>query len=91
MTQLTKCRDGGMKFTLTLDDSSGNSFIEKPQAPNDDPLMTIVYYTRKPEQDAQLGIGPAVEEEDKEEEGGAGHMSVFAMQIRQACIAYRPL
>lgn len=68
VTQLTKCRDGDMKFTLILDDSSGNSFIENPQAPNDDPLMTVGYYTRKAEQDAQLGIGPAVEEEDKDEE-----------------------
>ena len=74
VTQLTKCRNGDMNFTLILDDSSGNSFIENPQAPNDDPLMTVGYYTRKAEQDAQLGIGPAVEEEDKDEEGGAGHV-----------------
>ncbi|KAJ7389474.1 nucleolar zinc-finger protein [Desmophyllum pertusum] len=67
VSQLTKCRNGEMKFTLILDDSSGNSFIENPLAPEEDPMMTVVHYTRKPEQDAKLGIAPAVEEEEKEE------------------------
>jgi len=58
-----------MKFTLVLDDSSGNSFIENPQAPQQDPHMTVVHYTRQPEQDAKLGIQPAAEEEENEDEG----------------------
>ena len=69
ISQLTKCHDGEMKFTLVLDDASGNSFIENPQAPELDPHMTVVYYTRQPEQDAKLGIQPAAEEEGNEDEG----------------------
>lgn len=58
-----------MKFTLILDDSSGNSFIENPLAPEEDPHMTVVHYTRQPEQDARLGLQTADELEAKEEEG----------------------
>ena len=58
-----------MKFTLVLDDASGNSFIENPQAPDQDPHMTVVHYTRQPEQDAKLGIQPAAEEEENKDEG----------------------
>lgn len=62
ISQLTKCRNGEMKFTLVLDDASGNSFIENPQAPELDPHLTVEHYTRQPEQDAKLGIQPAAEE-----------------------------
>ena len=62
-----------MKFTLILDDASGNSFIENPQAPERDPLMTVEYYTRQPDQDARLGLQQAatetVEEEDEDDKG----------------------
>jgi len=67
ISQLTKCRNGEMKFTLILDDASGNSFIENPLAPEQDPQMTVVHYTRQPEQDANLGIQSA---EDKNEDEG---------------------
>ena len=69
ISQLTKCRNGEMKFTLVLDDASGNSFIENPLAPEQDPQMTVIHYTRQPEQDVKLGIQPAVEEEEHENEG----------------------
>ena len=68
ISQLTKCSSGEIKFTFVLNDSSGNSFIENPDAPKADPLMTITYYTRDPEQDAQLGIQPASDEAAEEEE-----------------------
>ena len=69
ISQLTKCRNGEMKFTLVLDDASGNSFIENPQAPELDPHLTVEHYTRQPEQDAKLGIQPAAEEKGNEDEG----------------------
>lgn len=68
VAQLTKCRDGDRKFTLHLDDSSGNSFIENPHAPKEDPQMTMVYYRRNAEQNAQLGLQPASQTEEKQEE-----------------------
>lgn len=67
LSQLTKCRNGELKFTLILDDASGNSFIENPQAPKEDPQMTIVHYTRKPEQDVKLGLQASIEDVEQEE------------------------
>ncbi|KAK2573836.1 Zinc finger protein ZPR1 [Acropora cervicornis] len=64
---LTKCKEGQMKFTLVVDDISGNSFIENPHAPEKDPLMKVEYYTRQPEQDAKLGLQPADEKAQEEE------------------------
>lgn len=61
-----------MKFTLVLDDASGNSFIENPQAPEKDPHMAIVYYTRSPDQDAALGLQPSSEDVQEEEEDNEG-------------------
>lgn len=39
-----------------LDDSSGNSFIENPLAPDVDPLLSVDHYNRTSEQEVQLGI-----------------------------------
>lgn len=68
ISQLAKCRSAEMKFTLVLDDASGNSFIENPQAPEKDPHMAIVYYTRSPDQDAALGLQPSSEDVQEEED-----------------------
>ena len=63
-----------MNFTLILDDVSGNSFIEIPHAPKDDPCMTLIQYMRSTEQDASLGLQSAsedaTEENTAEKEGG---------------------
>lgn len=92
VTQLKKCRDGERKFTLNLDDSSGNSFIENPLAPQEDPQITTVYYPRNAEQDAQLGLPPASqkeekrEEEEEEEEGEEGkHLNDEVLNFPTNC------
>lgn len=66
VSQLKKCHDGKMNFTLILDDVSGNSFIENPHAPKDDPCMTLVQYMRSTEQDASLGLQSASEDATEE-------------------------
>jgi len=43
-------------FTVQVDDPSGNSFIENPNAPNVDPGRTAEMYTRTKEQDHKLGL-----------------------------------
>ncbi|GAM23087.1 hypothetical protein SAMD00019534_062620 [Acytostelium subglobosum LB1] len=43
-------------FTLVIDDPSGNSYVENPLAPKNDPNMSISKYTRTDEQNAMLGI-----------------------------------
>ena len=39
-----------------IDDPSGNSFIENPLAPDNDPLLSVDHYQRTFEQDKQLGV-----------------------------------
>ncbi|KAM7451045.1 nucleolar zinc-finger protein [Porites harrisoni] len=74
VSQLKKCHDGKMNFTLILDDVSGNSFIENPHAPKDDPCMTFLQYMRSTKQDASLGLQSAseaaTEENTAEKEAG---------------------
>nr|CAG4634805.1 EOG090X06TU [Alona affinis] len=50
-------------FTIILDDPSGNSFVENPNAPQMDPALTATHYVRSKEQDHLVGI---YEEELKE-------------------------
>lgn len=51
-------------FRLVLDDPSGNSFVENPQAPEADPSMSVHRYRRTAEQDSALGILAAAESND---------------------------
>merc|ERR1711936_772490 len=65
---LTKYRSGETAFTLIICDISGNSFIENPFAPDADPALTVEHFVRTKEQDEQLGMMAAQQEEIKEEE-----------------------
>ncbi|ORX46041.1 zf-ZPR1-domain-containing protein [Hesseltinella vesiculosa] len=47
----------GEPFTLTLDDPSGNSYIENRCLPAQDPQLALRWYVRTPEQNAELGLG----------------------------------
>lgn len=71
----------GQPFTLEIDDPSGNSFIENPNAPDPDPGRVVENYERNSEQNHLLGLytpeelqtaeDPVlhrVEEEEEEEE-----------------------
>ncbi|KAL6546227.1 hypothetical protein OROMI_021948 [Orobanche minor] len=55
LIKLRACATAGSHFTFTLDDPTGNSFIENPYAPSPDPSLTIKFYERTPEQHAALG------------------------------------
>ncbi|KAI8879516.1 zf-ZPR1-domain-containing protein [Backusella circina FSU 941] len=46
----------GSPFTLTLDDPSGNSYVENKCLPQQDPQIKLRWYTRTPEQQAFLGL-----------------------------------
>lgn len=56
-------------FDIIVDDPAGNSFVENPYAPNRDPNMGIVHYTRTRQQDIALGIISEDAEEDAQVEG----------------------
>ena len=53
LVRLKGCKEGSpgsLPFTLTLDDPSGNSFLENPFAPRHDPSMRVSYYRRSLDQ-----------------------------------------
>ncbi|XP_063075867.1 zinc finger protein ZPR1 [Engraulis encrasicolus] len=52
------------EFSFVIDDPSGNSFIENPLAPQQDPDLTVTRYRRSEAQNSVLGI----QEEDPEPE-----------------------
>nr|XP_043634393.1 zinc finger protein ZPR1-like [Erigeron canadensis] len=58
--KLKECAAGNSSFTFILDDPAGNSFVENPFAPSQDPALSIEFYERTREQQALLGylVGP---------------------------------
>ena len=54
--KLETYRSGEKDFTLILEDISGNSFIENPNAPTTDPNTTTEHFTRTKEQNEKLGL-----------------------------------
>ncbi|KAI9309382.1 ZPR1 zinc-finger domain-containing protein [Cunninghamella echinulata] len=53
---LESYREGEKEFTLTIDDPSGNSYIENRCLPAQDPQLTLRWYIRTPEQNTALGL-----------------------------------
>ena len=45
-----------MEFTIVVDDPAGNSYIENPNAPLEDPLLKITHYKRTDEQNFAIGL-----------------------------------
>lgn len=54
--QLEKCMRGEMQYTLILDDPAGNSFVENPMAPQEDPNLRVTHYDRTEAQSEQVGV-----------------------------------
>ncbi|KAJ1965221.1 nucleolar zinc-finger protein [Dipsacomyces acuminosporus] len=55
-------------FTLSLDDPTGNSYVENLCAPNVDPKLSMQSYPRTREQEIQLGlVNPDAEPADQQE------------------------
>jgi len=51
-----ECIAGKGKFTLILDDPAGNSYVQNVYAPEEDPELTVLQYTRSFEQNDELGL-----------------------------------
>ncbi|MBN3283705.1 ZPR1 protein, partial [Polyodon spathula] len=66
--KLIKLKDVETPFTLIIDDSSGNSFVENPFAPQKDEALTVTHYKRTTQHDVQLGLKVEEEEEEQVEE-----------------------
>lgn len=56
MQRMSAMAIGAESFTLVVDDPGGNSFIENPDAPADDPKLECVRYRRTEEQNHELGL-----------------------------------
>lgn len=64
--------EGSASFSFILDDPAGNSFIENPYAPMQDPSSSIRFYERTPEQQAALGfLADTSEETEKHTESNS--------------------
>lgn len=72
MAKLQGLKEGNSQFTLFIDDVSGDSHIENPNAPHPDHSVTVENYTRTKEQNHFLGIFEQAElnEEKADQDGG---------------------
>ena len=68
LVELHKCLSLERTFTLVIDDTSGNSFVENPHAPKDDPNMTTELYERTAEQNWKLGFAAEEKPENPSQE-----------------------
>ncbi|XP_068665335.1 uncharacterized protein [Aristolochia californica] len=76
LEKLKSLATGEVLFTFILDDPAGNSFVENPCAPAMDPLLTIKFYDRTPEQQASLGfLAESSSGRDHEEEDPTGALT----------------
>ncbi|XP_070392912.1 zinc finger protein ZPR1 [Dermacentor albipictus] len=66
VSRLKKLQELKTPFRLILDDPSGNSFVENPQAPGADPSMTVRRYQRTADQDSSLGIVASSESSEQD-------------------------
>ncbi|XP_033119636.1 zinc finger protein ZPR1-like [Anneissia japonica] len=74
-------------FELTLDDPTGNSYIENPDAPAKDKYLTTINYTRTKEQDIKLGL-VAVEAEgiaEDDDEGDVADLNKEVLSFQSNC------
>ncbi|XP_042871383.1 zinc finger protein ZPR1-like [Penaeus japonicus] len=80
MDKLTSLLSLEEPFTIVVDDTTGNSFVENPFAPKPDPQLQKKNYRRTPEQNMALGLQEvepeltAVQEAEEEEAEGEGEV-----------------
>ncbi|XP_078168218.1 uncharacterized protein LOC144562798 [Carex rostrata] len=97
LEKLRSLLSGDSNFTFVLDDPAGNSYVENPYAPSPDPLLSIRFYERTPEQTAALGFlsEPTAAEEPAPEENNlmsdvVPHGSVGSVAGRRAIAQCNP-
>merc|ERR1711912_68067 len=60
--KIDKILAGELSVTLILDDPAGNSYVQNPLAPEDDPRLKSIKYERTEEQKEDLGLADMVTE-----------------------------
>eukprot|EP01130_Rhizamoeba_saxonica_P009745 TRINITY_DN3976_c0_g1_i1.p1 TRINITY_DN3976_c0_g1~~TRINITY_DN3976_c0_g1_i1.p1 ORF type:complete len:528 (+),score=155.86 TRINITY_DN3976_c0_g1_i1:50-1633(+) len=76
IARLNECLEVNEPFVFIIVDPAGNSFIENPYAPEDDPELISQQLTRTPEQDALLGIDAMKEEARRIEQEEAQRQAI---------------
>lgn len=69
INKLDAYKEGQEPFTLSIEDPSGNSYIENRCLPAQDPQLTVRWYTRTPEQNAFLGLQSEQQQQQQQEAG----------------------
>ncbi len=77
ISQLRSMASGDERVTVTIDDPSGNSFVENPSAPEEDECLKRSFYSRTPEQDIFVGLQPRSEEKEVDGGGVVGQKNVM--------------
>ncbi|XP_071957495.1 zinc finger protein ZPR1-like [Antedon mediterranea] len=76
-------------FEMILDDVTGNSYIENPEAPAKDSQLTTTNYTRTRQQNIQLGLvaedDEGIVEEDEGEGEGADDLKQEVLSFQSNC------
>ncbi len=75
ISRLRDMASGDEQVTVTIDDPSGNSFVENPSAPEEDECLKQSFYVRTPEQDIFVGLQPRSKDEI-DGSGGVGQKNV---------------
>ena len=65
MEQLKEMKAGKRAFTIDIVDPLANSWVYSEYAPNPDPRLEIVDYTRSYEEDEALGLNDMVVDDDE--------------------------
>eukprot|EP00993_Chasmostoma_nieuportense_P000179 NODE_1163_length_1626_cov_34.551034_g1094_i0.p1 GENE.NODE_1163_length_1626_cov_34.551034_g1094_i0~~NODE_1163_length_1626_cov_34.551034_g1094_i0.p1 ORF type:complete len:512 (-),score=137.23 NODE_1163_length_1626_cov_34.551034_g1094_i0:91-1584(-) len=65
LLKLQECVDSQRSFTFQIRDPSGNSFIQNPHAPNEDPHLKIKHFQRTIQDDVSLGLRSEEEPESE--------------------------
>ncbi|XP_043978562.1 zinc finger protein ZPR1 [Gambusia affinis] len=76
--KLKKLKDVEHEFTLVIEDTSGNSFVENPLAPQKDEALTVTRFKRTAQQDEQLGIRP---DDDQVEEHSGNDLEAMKGEV----------
>ncbi|KAJ1964162.1 nucleolar zinc-finger protein, partial [Dispira parvispora] len=71
-------REGGIPFTVVVDDPAGNSYIENTQFPKEDPKLHSQRYPRTHEQNVALGLAHPDEAAPEESTTAAAQQSEAA-------------
>ncbi|XP_062271787.1 zinc finger protein ZPR1 [Scomber scombrus] len=79
--KLRKLKEMDDEFTLVIEDPSGNSFVENPDAPQKDEALTVSTFKRSLQQDMQLGIKTEDDLEEEEEEKPSNDLDAMRNEV----------